>query len=274
MASPTVMRILDTARVNASGALDGTMRLEFFNTMKDFLSQTTIWKEFLNIYIDPNCYDYDLVTDSKGVVFMLMGLGRPNSPFIPVTSEFGTPVVEASPPAPGTVVANPTGQASGDFNNDVNADLSTSASQAAYAAQYTPTAYNRAVMEKSPRRGALIASGGPDAILRVFDLPASPELWIADVALTVSDPTDGDGLPFVPDWIVQKYQDAITSGLLSRVMVHPGKPYTNKEAAAYHGRKYMSGVSAARLDARHGANYGGQRWAYPQQFRARTQRSV
>ena len=283
MASPSIMRILDTARVHAPGALDGALRMEFFNTLKDFLRVTCLWQEFLTVYVATDAYDYDLVTASRGVIHMLMSLGKIQIGGSGYTQggdvnldanndvSIGLPGVGSFA---GALVTNPGNAAGGDFTNDQNSDFAVTASEAPSALGYTPAQWSRALASKSPRRGALIASGAQDAILRIYDLPNAAELWIAEVALTITDPIDGEGIPYAPDWIIQKYQDALTDGLLSRVMVHPAKPYSNKEGAAFHGRRYMNGTTSGKADARRGSTFGGQRWAYPTGFRTFSQRGV
>lgn len=258
MASASIMRILDTARFHAPGALDGVLRLELFNVAKEFFDTTDSWREYLTIFIDPNAFDYDLITLSKGVIRQLMRLG------VPVPTQNSSGVVTVNPAPGGT---------GGGFSSGFSSGFQVGQQYAPQAGAYKPTQFSRSILHMRGRSGVLVASGTADAILRVYELPNVAETWVAEVALTVSDPTDGDGIPFMPDWFVQKYQEAFLDGLLSKVMVHPAKPYTNKEAAAFHGRKFLSGIGTARMEARHGSVYGAQRWAYPQSFRTTSQRS-
>lgn len=258
MASASIMRILDTARVHAPGALDGVLRLELFNVAKQFFDDTSYWREYLTVFIDPNSYDYDLVTLSKGVIRQLMRLG------IPTPNQNSSNVVTPNPAG---------GMTPGGFTPGFTPGFMIGQQYAPQAGAYEPVPFSRSVLCMRERSGVLVASGTSDAILRVYDLPNVAETWVAEVSLTVSDPTDGDGIPFMPDWFVQKYQETFLDGLLSRVMVHPAKPYTNEKGAAFHGRKFLSGLGTARMEARHGSVYGAQRWAYPQSFRTTSQRS-
>lgn len=258
MASASILRILDTARLHATGALDGVLRLELFNVAKEFFDKTDYWREYLSVFIDPNAYDYDLVTNSKGVIRQLMRLG------VPVPTQNSSNVVTPNP-APGLTP--------GGFTSGFSPGFMIGQPYAAQAGAYDPVAFSRSILHMLGRSGVLVASGTSDAILRVYDLPNVAETWVAEVCLTVSDPTDGDGIPFMPDWFVQKYHEVFLNGLLSKVMVHPSKPYTNKEAAMFHGRKFLSGIGTARMEARHGSVYGAQRWSFPQSFRTTSQRS-
>lgn len=258
MASASILRILDTARVHAPGALDGVLRLELFNVAKEFFDKSDSWREYLTVFIDPNAHDYDLITTSKGVIRQLMRLG------VPFPTQQSSDVV-ATNPSPGTTP--------GGFTDGFSPGFMIGQTLAGQAGAYTPLAFNRSFLHMRERSGVLVASGTSDAILRVYELPNVAETWVAEVALTVADPTDGDGIPFMPDWFVQKYQATFLDGLLSKVMVHPAKPYTNEKGAAFHGRQFLSGIGTARMEARHGSVYGAQRWTFPQSFRTTSQRS-
>lgn len=126
----------------------------------------------------------------------------------------------------------------------------------------------------SARSGELVRPGAFDAVLRLHHMPQAVEPWVAEFSMTVCDPTDEDGIAEFPGWIAEKYQDGLVDGLLMKLMAHPAKPYSNKELAMYHGRKFNVCVGQARTDTRHGNTYGSQRWQYPQQFRSRTQRTI
>lgn len=258
MASASILRILDTARFHAPGALDGVLRLELFNVSKEFFDKTDYWREYLTIFIDPNAYDYDLVTVSKGVIRQLMRLG------VPFPTQNSSNVVTVNPIP---------GETGGGFSTGFGPGFAVGQESATQAGAYNPITFSRSILHMRERSGVLLASGTADAILRVYDLPNVAETWVAEVCLTVADPTDGDGIPFMPDWFVQKYQETFLNGLLSKVMVHPAKPYTNEKGAAFHGRKFLSGIGTARMEARHGSVYGAQRWSYPQSFRTTSQRS-
>lgn len=123
-----------------------------------------------------------------------------------------------------------------------------------------------------PRPAALLRTGVLDAEIRIDWLPSQTELWFAHVALTVADPTDRLGLPFLPSWIVEKYAATLTDGLVARMAAIPLKPYSNKALAAYHGREFRMGTNLAKNETAHSNTLGGQAWAFPQGFRSRTQK--
>ena len=116
---------------------------------------------------------------------------------------------------------------------------------------------------RTPREAVLLNAGTPTPVLRIFHNPGPNQLWVATLALNIVDPLDADGLPIVPQSIMEKYKDAIGDGAISRLMAQGGKPYSNEQGAAFHGRKFNQGVGLARQEVRDMFTYGGQRWTYP-----------
>lgn len=106
-------------------------------------------------------------------------------------------------------------------------------------------------------------------VLTVSFPPAQDTPWMAVVAKTPSDPTNAEKYPDMHAssyWIIDKYREALTFGILARLQMMPGKPYTNAAAAKTNNQYYISERSKARTDAVKANVYGGQRWVYPQSF--------
>jgi hypothetical protein len=93
--------------------------------------------------------------------------------------------------------------------------------------------------------------------------PKVQEIWIATVSLNITDPMDKDGFADPPDWIMEKYGTYLSSGVISRMMLQPGKPYSSQPGAQFHGRKFNEGIGIARTEVRRMFTYGSQRWNYP-----------
>lgn len=89
----------------------------------------------------------------------------------------------------------------------------------------------------------------------------------AFVNLTVTDPTTKDAYPIVPAAVVEEYTDELLSGLLARMMAQPNKPYTNLPLAQFHNSKFNGGAARAYNSVNTGNVRGGQRWAFPQNFK-------
>lgn len=95
------------------------------------------------------------------------------------------------------------------------------------------------------------------------------DTFTAKVALTVVDPTTREHEPEVPEWILTKYHLTILDGVLGRMMSQPAKPYNNERHAVYHMRRFRNGIADAAAQVKRGNLYGGQSWAFPQNFAVR-----
>jgi hypothetical protein len=105
--------------------------------------------------------------------------------------------------------------------------------------------------------------------------PTADALMVATVAKVPVDPTDGQDMPIIDDWIMETYYDAFQNGLLGRLHLSVSKPYFNKEAGAFHWKLYNKARAEARVDVIHANLHGAQAWRFPQSFAAtRPQRGV
>lgn len=96
--------------------------------------------------------------------------------------------------------------------------------------------------------------------------PGTDGIYTVQVALTVNDPTDREGYPVFPDWILNLYMNDMIGGVLGRMMAQPAKPYSNASLAAYHTRAFAAAIATARIEANRRYVYGAQRWRFPQTF--------
>lgn len=87
--------------------------------------------------------------------------------------------------------------------------------------------------------------------------------YTATVALTIADPTDTNGNPRLPTWILEKYREGFMDGALGRLMSQPVKPYANERMSIYHLRRWRNTMAQGRLDAKHKNVSGAQAWQYP-----------
>lgn len=56
----------------------------------------------------------------------------------------------------------------------------------------------------------------------------------------------------LPSWIASRYVDGLVSGAIARLMLMPGKPWTDLNAGVYHQARFEAAVATARADAVHG----------------------
>lgn len=232
MATNTQNRIIDSARITCPGALDGMLNMALFDAMKEFFARSNIWLFQAVVNIVPNANDYEISTCQPVVVNRLMDLCQPSTP--PPTPP------QYLPMDPPQYLALWSAYGQYGTNETINPDFSV------------------------PRSAVLLNAGTRCPIMRIRWNPMSNQWWVATVAVNISDPTDGEGLPKAPDWILEKYYDYICSGVKSRLMLQPGKGYSSPQGAAFHGRRFNEGVGLARTEIRNMFTYNGQRWAFPQ----------
>jgi hypothetical protein len=240
MATNTQNRIIDNARITCPGSLDGMINMTLFDVQKEFFARSNCWLFQAIVPIIATSNDYIIETGQPVVVNRLIQVERPRTP----------------PPLPPKYLPMDPPQylalwdANGEYgtNESINPDFAV------------------------PRSAVLLNAGIRSPIMRIRWNPMANEYWIVTVALNISDPTDSEGLPKVPDWILDKYYDYLCSGVKSRLMLQPGKGYSSTQGAAFHGRKFNEGVGLARTEVRNMFTYGGQRWAFPQGYNYRRPR--
>lgn len=233
MTTTNIARLNDMVRMTCGGALDGVIRMEIFNTLKDWFQRTDSWLLEVPIYIQPYTNDYQIGTGQNVAVNRLMGLDRPRSP--PPSAEFLVPPYLPMCPAQFLSTAGP-----------------------------DPRSEAQDPLFRTQRSGVLLNAGSKCPILRIRDNPTAEEIWIATLALNVCDPVDSEGFAQPPDWVMEKYTNYLANGINMRLMLQPGKPYSSTQGAQYHGRMFNQGIGLCRTEVRHMFAYGAQRWNFPQ----------
>ena len=239
MTSTNMARLNDMIRVSCPGALDGTIRMEMFNVLKEFFQRTNAWILEIPVYIVPTSNDYRIDTGQNVVVNRLMGVGRLPSP-LPPGGAWPPSYAPTCPPQ----------------------YLSVSTDNTASSESQNP-------MFRNPRAGALLNAGTKHPILRISENPGESEMWLATLALVPCDPTDSEGFTNPPDWVMEKYLSYIRSGAVCQLMLQAGKPYSSVPGSQYHGRKFNEGVGLARTEVRHMFGFAMQHWLYPSGWNAR-----
>lgn len=233
MTTTNMARLNDMVRMTMTGALDGVIRLEMFNVLKEFFQRTDAWLLELPVYIVPNGNDYMLETGQNVVVNRLMGLDRLNLP----RPEASTQLPTFLPMCPPQFLQS---SQSGAASEGVDPHL------------------------RVQRAGVLLNAGAKCPILRISENPSDEEIWVATLALNVCDPVDSEGFTAPPDWVLEKYMNYLACGVKAALMLQPGKPYTSLPGAQYNGRKFNEGIGLCRTEVRRMFTYGTQRWTFPQ----------
>lgn len=232
MTTTNMARLNDMVRMTCGGALDGVVRMEMFNALKEFFQRTDGWLLEVPIFIVPTTNDYQVNTGQNVVVNRLMGLDRPRSP-----PPFGEPLVQPYLP-----MCPP------QYLSTLGPDAGSEAQNPLFRTQ---------------RAGVLLNAGAKCPILRIWDNPSAEEVWIATLALNICDPVDSAGFTSPPDWVLEKYMNYLASGVNMRLMLQPGKPYSSLTGAQYHGRMFNQGIGLCRTEVRRMFAYAGQRWNFP-----------
>lgn len=71
-----------------------------------------------------------------------------------------------------------------------------------------------------------------------------------------------------PEQLITQQHDVIVSGLLSKMLMHPNKPYTDTKTASYHASKFRAGISHYASRAKQGYN-NSPAWSYPRSWNVR-----
>ena len=237
MTTTNLARLNDMVRMTCGGALDGVVRMEMFNALKEWFQRTDSWLLEVPIYIQSNTNDYQVGTGQNVVINRLMALERPRSP-PPPDELLVQPYLPMCPPQ---------------FLSTVGPTISSEAQDPLFRTQ---------------RAGVLLNAGAKCPILRIRDNPAANEIWIATLALNICDPVDSEGFVQPPDWIMEKYLNYLASGVNMRLMLQPGKPYSSTQGAQYHGRMFNQGIGLCRTEVRRMFAYDAQRWNFPQGWNA------
>ena len=230
MATATQIRIIDATRITCAGALDGMINMCLFDAIKEFFARSNSWLFETVVGIVPESNDYMLDTCQNVVVNRLMNVAQPRT----------------APPLPPRYLPMDPPQFLAIWTEGEGKDETINP------------------LFSVPRDAVLLNAGTKCPIMRIRWNPQAPMFWVVTLALNVADPVDKEGLPIVPDWILDKYYDYIKSGVISRLQQQPGKAYSSQQGASFHGRKFNEGIGLARTEVRAMFTYGGQRWAFPQ----------
>lgn len=115
--------------------------------------------------------------------------------------------------------------------------------------------------------GIPVAARMPEpGTIQLHNPPSEVGTYKAVVSLSVTEPTDPEGYPELPEWVLSKYNGEILDGVLGRMMSQLAKPYSQPNLASFHMKRFEQAIRRASTEARHGMVYSGQNWAFPQNF--------
>ena len=100
---------------------------------------------------------------------------------------------------------------------------------------------------------------------------SNPVSVFITVIKTVKIPHDS-GIPDVPHWVVNTYEPWLLAGIKGKLMLQGDKPYSDPKLGQLQYQTFRQGVNIGRVRAMRRNTWGGQAWAFPQQFRTENQR--
>jgi len=118
------------------------------------------------------------------------------------------------------------------------------------------------------------ATMGVPGIVNLFEDPAVADTLTARVSITITDPTDPEDYPYLPEWVMPRFALDIVDGVLGRMMSQLAKPYSNPQMAVVHQRRWQQTIKRAKTEITHGNLYSGQNWGFPAQFTRRRTAAV
>lgn len=100
-----------------------------------------------------------------------------------------------------------------------------------------------------------------DLVLKT--VPSNATDYVVEVSLTCVDPVTVGGFPDCPDWIVTRYREAFTDGLIAKMAAQQKKPYTDAGKVNLHGRLFRKAIAGARADTERKNVRSAQAWRFP-----------
>lgn len=94
-------------------------------------------------------------------------------------------------------------------------------------------------------------------------------VWVT-VIKNVAIPHNDD-LPSIPDHVVDKYFPQLLAGIKGSLQLQGDRPYSDPKMGAINSQIFRQGVNMGRTAALRRNTFGGQAWAFPQEWRTRSQ---
>lgn len=84
--------------------------------------------------------------------------------------------------------------------------------------------------------------------IQVYPIPIQPGGAAMTIRVVYAPSLSGTS---IPDALATRYLEVLLSGAKARLMVSPGKGWSNPQLAAYHQTRFDSGVNSAKIDIMH-----------------------
>jgi len=67
----------------------------------------------------------------------------------------------------------------------------------------------------------------------------------------------------MPSLLENQFFEVIMDGVMSSMLSNPEKPYTNQQLAAFYGKRFLNGITRARVQAQQGFTARAANWVFP-----------
>lgn len=236
MTCEPIDRLVQSLRVEAPGAPDGTIQLQLFNAMDFFFRRTSAWQHRNEIELAQDVLEYDFSIPADSEVVRLMAIEHNGVPVM--SSQQLAQIV----PSLSTILP----------------DLTFPDGDRAYSPDATDLNESGIFSYAIYKPSTITVTPGPGAEQVKYPLKSVMALTVARGCL---ESDCGDWA--LPDWMYDMFFEELLAGTLSRLFMMPAKPWSSPTLAVTHGRRFRDRMAYRKQEALKGFTYGVPTWRFP-----------
>jgi hypothetical protein len=229
-------RLLQTVKITAPGVPDGTISVQLFNAIDEFLRRTSTWRVENDVQMEDATYVYDIVIPPDSVVVRALGATHNGIPVMSTASG----VVQSST---GTLEPHDTFP-DGDVNYEpFRIDLVN-----------PPNTFTYSLF----RPNYISVTAPPTGDAQQYPLKLLLALSIAQSCLECDC---GDWM--LEEWMYDMFFQDWLDGVLFKLYTMPAKPWSNPQLSIYHGKRWRQAMAYRKQEAKRGYVYNVPTWRFP-----------
>lgn len=224
-------RLLQSLRVHTPGATEDMIKLELFNVIDEFFRRTSAWQEEVDIGLQKGYVEYGIPMPVNATMVRALGVRHNGIPMAPTgtgTSQIQNAVGRIDP-----FEIRPDGDTTYDPDaSDINPATGT---------------FSWAIY----RPGYITVTFAPNDDQIKYPL-------VAVIALSISRgclECECDEWS-VPEWMWDLYFHDWYDGTLGRLYAMPAKPWSSKELAVFHGKRFRNQMAYRKQEVPRGLTWG------------------
>lgn len=93
MSAEAFTRLMDSARVRLPSAMEGVLKLELFQVLKEFTQRSNVWQETIGFEVSPEEVDYELTPENDAAINRLIYVTPADTPTVAIPATMSTPGV-------------------------------------------------------------------------------------------------------------------------------------------------------------------------------------